>query len=409
MTNPRHTRITNLLANILILCAALTLLFGILEFGARVWLTRFADQEVFRKYASMRQLNQMDTAALEKRTETLADLMQENLFKYVPHLYMPYVPRPDFRRGRNRHNALGFRGDEIVMPKPHGEFRIVCMGGSTTYTSFVEDYTKSYPALLQQKLHEAGYENITVVNAGAEGYTTWESLASLQFRVLDLEPDIIIVYHGINDITSRAVEPEMYRGDNSGLVVAKDMKARMLPYYEHSTLIRSLLIRFGRIESHSAIATFYMWPQGRSLWWEFYNQVTQGIYPTAIFKDRTFEQVLQMNEPRYFRNNLESMVAIAKLRGITPVLATFAYSPELQPYTELSKYPAAFDAMNQVIRDIGVSLHAPVFDFAASFPGNPELYAEGVHVNERGAELKAALFAEFLIEQNLISSQSASP
>ena len=405
MAIPKKARIANLFSNVLLICVALALLFVVLEFGARVWLTRFADQPVFRKYASMRQLSQMDTANLERRKAAFFDLLDESLFKYSPHLYMPFAPRSNFRRGRNRHNALGFRGDEIVTPKPDGEFRIVCMGGSTTYTSFVEDYTKSYPARLQVKLHEAGYENVTVVNAGAEGYTTWESLATLQFRVLDLEPDMIIVYHAINDIIARAVEPESYRGDNSGMMVAKTMDTRMLPYYEHSTLIRSLLVRLGSIESHASIASFYT--RNPNVFWDFYIQVSQGIYPSGRLEQGYFEQILETNEPRYFRNNLESMVAIAKLRGFVPVLATFAHSPDLRfpQYAELSKYPAAFEAMNQIIREVGDSLDAPVFDFAATFPETPDLYADGVHVNERGAELKAAQFTRFLIEQNLIRSQ----
>jgi len=86
------------------------------------------------------------------------------------------------------------------MPKPAGQFRIVCLGGSTTYTSDVKDYRDSYPYLLEKYLKAQGYNDVTVVNAGAGSWSSWESLINFQFRVLDLDPDLIIVYHGINDI-----------------------------------------------------------------------------------------------------------------------------------------------------------------------------------------------------------------
>lgn len=60
------------------------------------------------------------------------------------------------------------------MPKPKGEYRIVCLGGSTTYTGWVDDYRLTYPALLQTELIDRGYA-VTVVNAGNEAWTSYEN------------------------------------------------------------------------------------------------------------------------------------------------------------------------------------------------------------------------------------------
>ena len=58
------------------------------------------------------------------------------------------------------------------------------------------------------------YENIEVINAGVPGYTSWETLINFQFRVLDIEPDLIIIYHGTNDTHARLVLPKFYQSDN---------------------------------------------------------------------------------------------------------------------------------------------------------------------------------------------------
>jgi hypothetical protein len=76
----------------------------------------------------------------------------------------------------------------------------------------------TFPSVLQQELRRAlGESNLEVVNAGCPDYTTWESLINFQLRLLELSPDLAIVYHNINDVEARLVEPSSYRSDNTGL------------------------------------------------------------------------------------------------------------------------------------------------------------------------------------------------
>ena len=79
-------------------------------------------------------------------------------------------------------------------------------GNSATYPRQLEaSLRKRFPLL-----------GLDVINAGVSGYSSMESLINLQFRVLALEPDLIIIYHAINDVGTRLVDPELYRSDNSG-------------------------------------------------------------------------------------------------------------------------------------------------------------------------------------------------
>ena len=65
---------------------------------------------------------------------------------------------------------------------------------------------------------------------------------SLQFRVLDIDPDLVIIYIGGNDILTRLVVPSAYSGDNSGS--HKKWESPHIPFFEYSTLLRIISRKF---------------------------------------------------------------------------------------------------------------------------------------------------------------------
>ena len=72
------------------------------------------------------------------------------------------------------------------MPKPPTAYRIVCLGGSTTYGDGVEDWHFTYPALLQDSLRARGIGDVEVVNAGVSGYSSYESVVNLENGISDV-------------------------------------------------------------------------------------------------------------------------------------------------------------------------------------------------------------------------------
>jgi lysophospholipase L1-like esterase len=382
-------RIEHLLARLFLLLVVSSACFAVLELAARFYLSHVASESAFLRYAS---LDQVRGRAHE--------------FAYSPHRYIGFIPTPSYRRGANRHNAQGYRGDEIAQPKPVGEFRIACLGGSTTYSTEIDDWRLAYPAQLERILRqEHGRERVRVINAGASSWSSWESLVDLEFRLLDLEPDVIVVYHGINDVHPRLVwPPEVYRGDNSGRRAAARDGLFMPSILQHSTLLRIPLIRFGLSRPHAdldltlggAAPTYYAD--------EFERQVRQGIYPRGIFAQASARRMLEANPPIYYRRNLESTIAIARSRGIAVVLATFAYSPQFadEPRVASAEYRSAYAETNDVTRAVAREQGVHLFDFAERFPQDRKYFADGRHVNVEGAALKADLFARFLIENGLV-------
>jgi hypothetical protein len=120
---------------------------------------------------------------------------------YRPHYYIDsnkYPFYPSFPWAELWTNAQGFRGDEVMLPKPAGRFRVVCVGGSTTVEGPRNDLT--YPALLEDILQEQFSEGqVDVVNCGIDAKDSFTELSRID-DYLALEPDLTIYYTFPNDI-----------------------------------------------------------------------------------------------------------------------------------------------------------------------------------------------------------------
>jgi lysophospholipase L1-like esterase len=348
----------------------LTILVLVGEAASRTWLYWFAGSEEYGKYALA---EEFPTA-----------------IKYAPHHYLCYRLQPNYRRGATVHNSLGFRGDEIAIPKPAGVFRIAILGGSTTYTEFVPNNAATFPAQLQRILREDyGHDQVEVINAGCPGHNSWESLVNLEFRVLDLEPDLVIPYEGVNDVHARLVLPGAYRGDNSGRRQCwqAPWDVRLLRY---SCLARIVGHQLG-LWNHPGV--------------DCYVQADTSDPGTHGYSRRIGGEpleVLNQNPPVYFRRNLRNIIAVARANGANVLLATWAHSNECGDYAATPHYEEGFAENNDVVRQMAREQGAPLFDFATLMPKTRSYWRDGRHVNEAGARLQAAMFAKYLHENHLI-------
>jgi lysophospholipase L1-like esterase len=125
-------------------------------------------------------------------------------------------------------NAQGMVGP-VVGPKAPGEFRIVVIGDSYTVGGQVP-YEQTFPAVLERDLHDAGYSNVRVINAGVGGYTTFNESRLLQEDLSWLQPDLVVVAAFLgNDISENVLAtaagyrnaPEHPKGMTWGLSAAR--------------------------------------------------------------------------------------------------------------------------------------------------------------------------------------------
>ena len=109
-------------------------------------------------------------------------------------------------------NNDGFRGSEINTKMPH-DYRIFVIGGSTVFGSGVADDNQTIPYELN-KLFGKKFNNVEVINAGISSISSFEELFHFKEKILQLDPDLVIIYDGVNDIHSKkTTDPEISNSD----------------------------------------------------------------------------------------------------------------------------------------------------------------------------------------------------
>jgi len=142
------------------------------------------------------------------RAMLMGDTAAEQLPRYLAQPYLAYIAYPRYAKsGQQEHNEDGYRGKRV--PLVHdGKYRILCMGGSTTYGMGVSSFKQTYPAQLDSLLNRtcdsipgfsARYKGVEVLNAGIEAGTSAEELAQYMFKYHYYKPDLIIIQSGGND------------------------------------------------------------------------------------------------------------------------------------------------------------------------------------------------------------------
>lgn len=118
----------------------------------------------------------------------------------------------------------GLRGQEAVIPKPAGVKRVLVLGDSLAYGLFVpagETFPREMERLLKQK--DNAFE---VINAGVNGYTTFNEVRFFQSEGVRYEPDHVILAFCFNDI----VNPVLHWGEEGDFF--KDLPREAFARYE---------------------------------------------------------------------------------------------------------------------------------------------------------------------------------
>ena len=103
------------------------------------------------------------------------------------------------------YNSYGFRGGEFQEQKSGTDFRISIVGGSTTFGTGVED-DETWPVYLQQIINEKiTGKDVEVINFGVGGGTSKSESDLIKNKITSLDPDLIIMYDGWNDLRKMSV------------------------------------------------------------------------------------------------------------------------------------------------------------------------------------------------------------
>jgi hypothetical protein len=92
-------------------------------------------------------------------------------------------------------NRLGYRGPVPKVPKDTDEFRVFTLGGSALFFG-----KPPIPKLLEEEFRANGLFHVHVYNFAVVSSVSGMELARIVFEIADLEPDLILMYNGGNDI-----------------------------------------------------------------------------------------------------------------------------------------------------------------------------------------------------------------
>jgi len=299
---------------------------------------------------------------------------------YYMHPYNAYRLKPGYERGiTERINSLGFRGEEIEKDKPEDTYRIVVMGGSTTFAVYLP-WNESAPYFMQEDLRNRFQtDNIEVINGGLTGSTTAETLHRLLSQVLEIDPDMVVIYHGYNDLFPRVFdnyESDYYHFRNSDPT-------------NPPGLTRFMLYRlFLRVFSPSAFHENY----------NLANKVwrTGNLPPTDT--QRTLNYL--SSDASAFELNLEAAIQVLQARGIQPVLASFAINPDVwhwNDYIPMYLWELGIAEHNEVISELAERHNVPLVPFLESTMGWPGLFNDSIHMTNYGNKYKAMVFDDTIV------------
>ena len=308
---------------------------------------------------------------------------------YVGKSFLNYGLSPD----HPDHNSMGFRGPEFDPEKAPGVFRIVTIGGSTTYGYGVIETEYTYPAQLESMLHnEYALSYVEVINAGVPNYTTWELLVDFEFRILELDPDLIIYYGATNDITARIVYPEYY----DGLYSARGLWQTHTENYGPSVLLRYVAVNLDWMRDPASL-------EGKL--------VSSDIPQCNMWTERQcgeyrVETLMALNPPIYFERNLRNIVTLAEAHGVQVMLSSWTYFPDTTSVTNIYTFPwrrKAVDEHNAIIRQVADDTSAEFYDLYGNMPYGREYWiSDGYHQSSYGCEEQARQYAAFIMAQGWI-------
>lgn len=310
---------------------------------------------------------------------------------YLPHLFADYRANPNSAQS----SPYGFRYGGG--PKK-ASVRILCLGGSTTYSEYVSRPEESYPAQLEAYLRAKGYD-AEVVNAGCGYYTSAECLGSLCFLGAYTAPDIVIIHTGLNDMEP-LLSPREYRPDYS------HWRSVTLDRFDGNTGFAA----WWRVPSWTArvFALVLLQPDGANA---FTGRQQTTIYE-ALYATNDVSKRYNLGLER----NLRSIVGVVRSLSALPVVVTAQYLPQ-HPNNWIvnngSTDPAARDRArrrsaaavrhnNLIMVKTADDMNVPVIPFHTFAPSSPQMRVDHCHLNAAGCAEKAAFIGEFLIQRDML-------
>jgi lysophospholipase L1-like esterase len=259
----------------------------------------------------------------------------------------------------------------IQMPKPKGQFRILCLGDSTTGNYLWHNGTAySYPLELERYLQKTyPGKDIVVHNCGQGGWTSADVLINFLLKLYDTQPDLIMLYSAYNDIA-----PSLTPGFESDYSHAK----RNLGETYHLYRLAGMLPDIPSSIYNMLFTKFFPYINPR------YGSVEATTRGTPDLKG-SFEGLST------YRRNIEHLVKACQASGIQIVLCTYVHYLHkiIQESENRIKFRDGLILENQELRELAIQYNIPLVDSFNLIPQEEKYFVDCLHFTPLGMALLA--------------------
>ena len=271
----------------------------------------------------------------------------------------------------------------------HPDRTIVCLGSSTTECCNMEE-DKRWPYLAGRLLERDTGLKVNSYNAGVSSNNTFNSIEILMNKVLPLRPQVVLILHNINDLTTLLYDKT----------------------YWSKNPITGPIIQVDTSWENNLVKTW--WQSWETFFPNLYRKVTRFLKKskqknTSVI---TAKQKLEVDKALLlaeFGANLETFIQICRIRNIIPVLMTqanrFTQTPEpflREAFIETERtrgvsyemFKDLYDSFNNHIREVAAANNVVLIDLAASIPQHQDYIYDAVHLTPDGCQKIAELVKE---------------
>lgn len=277
-------------------------------------------------------------------------------------------------------DADGWRNDVPVRARRAGVGRVLCVGDSVTFGYRVpvawpehpDQYDRSqlpYPRLLEPRL-SAAFGPTEVISMATPGHTSYQGRALLGRELARLDPDLVVLCFGWNDVDVRPVPDKVSLPTDTAHVLARTACC-------WSQALTRLAMKANE--------------------WRDESRRMEGAAPGPV-------TVVPRVMADDFVNNMLAMVRMAEAHGARAMIIGTLYQDRSFP-EEAARMTAWRTALAATAGAAGVPYLEVTELTEAGAPGNKLLFGERIHPSAAGHQILAERVLAFIQENALYSSR----
>ncbi len=135
-------------------------------------------------------------------------------------------------------NSYGFRGSEFSIQKDPEVLRVIVVGNNAFGTSATSDNT-TITGFLQENFNSESNLNVEVINAAILYSDSFRDLYLIKNKIINLQPDLIIVYSGWIDAAQQRLEQKILESSSNELT--DPLKFKNYPEYRTLFVLTRIL------------------------------------------------------------------------------------------------------------------------------------------------------------------------